>query len=320
MFDIFISMVPSALMIAAPIIIAGLGGFFSERSGVVNIAIEGIMTVGAFVAATVCVLLEADPTFGKYAGWIGVLAGMVAGIIYSSLLAIAAVNLKADQTIAGTALNLLATGLSVYLCQIIFGQQRTQSFTTGISRINKVPILGDIPVIGDMFFNNIYPTIYLAVFLVIVVYIVGYKTAFGLRLRSCGENPHAAASVGINVYKVRWTGVLLSGLFAGIAGGCMVLTSSVQFAYTSIHGTGFIAIAALIFGKWNPWGVLGAGVFFGFSSALGTRASLIPVLNQIPSEFFSCVPYVLTILALVVFSGRSVGPKASGQIYDAGER
>ncbi len=320
MFDIIIGMFPSAMMVAAPIIIAGLGGLFAERSGVVNIALEGIMVVGAFSAATTCYFLESNPVLGSYAGWISILVAMVAGFVYSILLGLAAINMKADQTIAGTALNLLATGLCVFFCQIIFDQQRTLSFSTGISRIKKVPLLGDIPIIGDMLFKDIYPTIYLAIFLVIVVYIFAYKTAFGLRLRACGENPHAAASVGVSVYKMRWIGVLLSGLLAGIAGACLVLTSSVQFTATSIHGTGFIALAALIFGKWSPWGVLGAGVFFGFSSALGTRASLIPVLNQIPSQFFSCIPYVLTILALVVFSGRSVGPKASGQIYDAGER
>ena len=287
MFDIIIGMFPSAMMVAAPIIIAGLGGLFAERSGVVNIALEGIMVVGAFSAATTCYFLESNPVLGSYAGWISILVAMVAGFVYSILLGLAAINMKADQTIAGTALNLLATGLCVFFCQIIFDQQRTLSFSTGISRIKKVPLLGDIPIIGDMLFKDIYPTIYLAIFLVIVVYIFAYKTAFGLRLRACGENPHAAASVGVSVYKMRWIGVLLSGLLAGIAGA---------------------------------WGVLGAGVFFGFSSALGTRASLIPVLNQIPSQFFSCIPYVLTILALVVFSGRSVGPKASGQIYDAGER
>lgn len=318
--DIIVSMFPSAMMIAAPIIIAALGGLFAERSGVINIAIEGIMTVGAFVAATVCVLLESNPSLGAYAGWIGVLAAMIAGCVYSILLAVSAINFKADQTIAGTALNLLSTGLCIFLCQIIFDQQRTQSFSRGISQIKDVPILSDIPIIGDMLFSGIYPTIYVAIILVVFVYFLVYRTAFGLRLRSCGENPHASASAGIDVIRMRWIGVLISGLFAGMAGGMMVLTSSVQFAASSIHGVGFIAIAALIFGKWNPWGVLGAGIFFGFSSALGTRASLIPLLNMIPSEFYSCIPYVLTIVALVVFSGKSVAPKAEGQIYDAGKR
>ena len=318
--DIIIQMFPSAMLVAAPIIIAALGGLFSERSGVVNIAIEGIMTVGAFTAATVCVLLESNPTLGAYSGWIGVGVAIIAGIIYSSLLGLSAINMKADQTIAGTAINMLSIGLCVYLSQIIFHQQRTETFRKGISKIKEVPFLSDIPILGDALFKNIYPTIFIAFFLVLVVYYVVFKTSFGLRLRSCGENPHAAASVGINVYKMRWTGVLLSGAFAGMAGGCMVLTAGIQFASTSIHGVGFIAIAALIFGKWNPWGVLGAGIFFGFSSALGTYASFIPLISNIPGEFFSCIPYVLTVVALVVFSGKSAAPKAEGQIYDAGKR
>ena len=316
--DIIISMCTSGLMIAPPIIIAALGAMFAERSGVINIAMEGIMTVGAFVAATVCVLLE--PSMSSNAAWVGVAAAVVAGVIYSILLAVSAINFRADQTIAGTAVNLLSTGLCVYLCQIIFGQQRTIAFATGISRIQSVPILGDIPIIGDILFKNVYPTFYISIILTIVVWYIAFKTPFGLRLRACGENPHAAASVGVKVIKMRWIGVLISGAFAGLAGAFLVLTTSIQFTANTIHGTGFIAIAALIFGKWNPLGCFGAGLFFGLSQALGTRASLIPILNMIPSDFFNCIPYILTIIVLIITSGRSVAPKAEGQIYDAGQR
>lgn len=317
--SIIISMVPATLMVATPIIIAALGGLFSERSGIVNICIEGIMMVGGFAGATVCVLLESHPTFGPFAGWLGLLAGLVCGVIYSLLLAVSTINFKADHTIAGTAINLLATGITVYLCQIIFGQQRTIAFSKGISKMNEIPLLSDIPVIGEAF-NGIYPTIFIALILVVVTWFIVYKTRFGLRMRSCGENPHAAASMGIDVYKTRYVAVMISGAFAGLAGAIMVLTNGIQYTASSIHGVGFIAIAALIFGKWNPLGTLGAGLFFGFSSALGVYASMIPLLNLIPSEFFSCIPYVLTIIALIIFSGKAVGPKASGQIYDAGKR
>lgn len=318
--SLIISMFPSVLMIAAPIIICALGGLFSERSGIVNIALEGIMMVGGFAGATVCVLLETNPALGPYAGWIGLVAGLVAGALYSILLAVSTINFKADHTIAGTALNLLAGGITIYLCQIIFNQQRTQSFAKGISKVKAVPILSDIPILGDMMFKNIYPTIFLAVILVFIVYFVVFKTPFGLRLRSCGENPQASASMGINVYKMRYAGVILSGCLGGLAGAVMVLTSGVQYTIASIHGVGFISIAALIFGKWNPFGVLGAAIFFGFSSALGVYASMIPVLNKLPSEFFACIPYVFTIIALIVFSGKTVGPKAAGEIYDSGKR
>ncbi len=318
--DIIISMFPSVLLIAGPIIICGLGGIFSERSGIVNIALEGIMLVGAFAGASVCVILEGVPSVAEYAGWIGLIAGLLAGCLYSLLLGVATITFKADHTIAGTALNLLSGGITIYLCQIIFGGQRTESFSTGISRVKEIPILSDIPIIGDMLFTNIYPTIFVAIFLVFVSYFVLFKTPFGLRLRSCGENPQASASMGIDVYKMRYTGVLLSGCLAGLAGAVMVLTESTQFTISSVHGVGFISIAAVIFGKWNPYGVLGAGIFFGFTSALGVYASSIPIINLIPSEFFAVIPYVFTIVALIVFSGKAVGPKASGQIYDAGKR
>lgn len=311
-------MIPSALMVATPIIICALGGMFSERSGVVNIALEGMMTVGAFTGATVCFFLEATE-LRDLAPWIAILLGMVAGCIYSILLGVSAISFKADQTIAGTALNMLSLGITVYFCQILFGQQRTLAFQKGISKVKEVPILSEIPYIGEMF-KGIYPTILIALVLVVIAWYVVFKTPFGLRLRACGENPQAAASMGISVTKMRYTGVLVSGAFAGLAGAIMVLTSSTQFTAGTIHGVGFISVAALIFGKWNPYGVLGAGIFFGFAQTVGAYASMIPFLNLIPSEFFNCIPYVLTVVALVVFSGKSVGPKAAGEIYDSGKR
>lgn len=311
-----IEMFPIALMFATPIVIAALGGLFSERSGVVNIALEGIMMVGAFAAASVTVALE---PVTRAAPWIALVVAVAAGVAFSLIHAVVSINLKADQVISGTALNLLASGLTVYLCQIIFNQQRTRAFSAGIRKV-EVPVLKDIPVLGDMFFDNAYPTVYLAVLLVLLTWFVVYKTPLGLRLRSCGEHPQAAASMGIDVYKMRYLGVLASGALSGLAGGVMVLSQDIQYTVGSVHGTGFIALGALIFGKWNPWGVLGAGAFFGFSQALSLYAKDIPFLSGMPIQFFYLLPYLLTIVALVVFSGRSVGPKASGEIYDAGKR
>ncbi len=313
----FLDMVPIALMFSAPIIIAALGGLFSERSGIVNVALEGIMMVGGFFAATVTVFMEGiNPAM---APWIGMAVGLIAGIIFSILHAIASVNLKADQVVSGTALNILAGGLTVYLAQIIFNQQRTRAFSRGLSTVN-VPGLEKIPLLGKILFQNIYPTFYVALILILLTWFLVYKTRLGLRLRSCGENPQAAASMGIDVYKIRYFGVLMSGAFAGLAGGVMVLTQDIQYTITSIHGTGFIALGSLIFGKWNPWGVLGAGLFFGFSQAVSLYAKDIPFLASFPQEFFYLLPYVLTILALILFSNRSVGPKAAGEIYDPGKR
>lgn len=309
-----------ALMVATPILIAGLGGLFSERSGIVNIALEGMMQVGAFACAGLVYVLEPKFPAGSYMPIIlGLCLGSVVGLILSILHAYASINLKADQTISGTAINLLATGLSLYICQIIFNQQRTPAFTRGITKIS-VPILKDIPVIGKLFFNNVYPTFYLGIILMIVTWFIVFKTPFGLRLRSCGEYPQASASMGINVTKMRYFGVLASGFLAGLAGGVMVMSQDTQFTSATIHGYGFIAIAALIFGKWNPFGLLGASIFFGFAQTLGLYVKDIPFLAVLPAEFFNALPYLLTIVALIVFSGKSVGPKAAGEIYDAGKR
>jgi general nucleoside transport system permease protein len=314
--SILLTMVPIAFVYASPIIIAALGGLFSERSGVVNIALEGIMMVGGFAAASVTVLLE---PVTPAAGYIGLLAGVAAGMVYSLLHAFASVNWKADQVVSGTALNILAGGLTVYLCQIFFNQQRTKAFATGLVKLT-VPGLADVPILGPLFFKNVSPPFYAAIIFVLLSWFVVYKTPFGLRLRACGEHPQAAASMGIKVMRMRYLGVIISGALAGFAGGAMVLTQDIQYTLSSVHGTGFIALGCLIFGKWKPFAVLGAGLFFGFAQASSIYAKDIPLLRAVPLEVFYMLPYVLTAIALVVFSGKSVGPKAAGEIYDEGKR
>ncbi|MEM5948423.1 ABC transporter permease [Spirochaetia bacterium 38H-sp] len=310
--SLFLDMFPIALMFASPIIIAALGGLFSERSGIVNIALEGIMMVGGFTAAALTYFLEPVTSLAPL---LGLTAGAAAGLIFSFLHALASVNLRADQIISGTALNILAGGLTVYLCQIIFKQQRTLAFSEGIKKIT-VPYMENIPLLGPLFFRNNYPTFFLALALVLITWFIMEKTVFGLRLKACGEHPQAAATMGIDVYKMRYAGVLISGALAGLAGSAMVLTQDIQYTVTSIHGTGFIALASLIFGKWRPWTVLGAAFFFGFSQAISLYARDIGFLSLLPLEAFQALPYVLTILALIAFSSRSVGPRAVGQIYD----
>lgn len=315
--DLLYQMIPLALGVATPIIICSLGGLFSERSGVVNIALEGIMLVGAFFGATANIFLEGS--LGSMAPWVAVLVGGIFGLLFSAIHAFAAIHLKADQTISGTALNMLSTGLTVYLCQIIFQAQRTPNFKLSFSKVN-VPILSDLPVIGELFFTNVYPTFFLGLFIVIITWFVVFKTKFGLHLRSCGEYPQASASMGIDVIKMRYIGVLTSGFLGGIAGSIMVLTMDIQFTVSSIHGVGFIAMGCLIFGKWKPFNCLGAGLFFGFSQVLSMFSGQIPFIGGFPSEFFYAIPYLLTIVALVLFARKSVGPKASGEIYDSGKR
>ena len=310
-------LIPLTLASAAPIISTSLGGLFSERSGVVNIGLEGLMMIGAFTSATVTVLIE--PSMGWVSPWIGILAGIVAGGLMSIIHAYVSINLRADQVISGTAINLLAGGITIYLAQIIFNQQRTKAFLYSIKKQN-IPALSDIPVLGKILFSQVHYTSYIVIFIVLIVWYVVYKTPFGLRLRAVGEHPGAADSMGVNVYKMRYIGVILSGMFAGLGGGVMVLTQDIQYTSGTIHGTGFIALAALIFGKWHPFGVLGAGLFFGLSQALGVIAYQIPMLSKLPQEFFYAFPYILTIIALVIFSGKSVGPRAAGKPYEKGER
>ncbi len=309
------------LIYATPILIASLGGLLSERSGVVNIALEGLMMIGGFIGATATVLLEPYfPGFWAiFVPWVGMLLGMLFGALFSLIHAYVSVNLKADQVISGTAINLLAGGITIYFAQIIFKQQRTATFQRGFVK-DSIPFLKDIPIIGPIFFDNMFYTVYLGLALVIVVWFLVYKTPFGMRLRATGENPHAVASTGISVFKMRYWGVVLSGAFAGMAGAIMVLTLDTQYTIISIHGTGFIALAALIFGKWRPFGVLGASLFFAFSQVFAIFANNIEWLAAMPLELFKALPYIFTVIALIVFSGKSVGPKAAGEIYDVGKR
>lgn len=320
--DLFYSIAQSTLVFSTPIIIAALGGLMSERSGIVNIALEGIMMIGAFAAATAVYFLE---PYTGFAPWISIFIGLLAGMLVSVIHAFLSINLSADQVISGTAINIFAGGITVYLAGIIFNQQRTEAFRTGFIR-TTVPGLSSIPIIGDIFFTRIYTTIYIAFVLVVAVWYLLYKTSFGLRFRATGENPHAVDSLGINVYRMRYIGVLASGALGGLAGGIMVLTQNTQYTITSIHGTGFIALAALIFGKWRPIGVLLASLFFGFAQILSLYSNSIAnklnlqILSKLPNEFYLTIPYVLTIIALVLFSKQSVGPKAAGEIYDKGKR
>ncbi len=325
--DTLTSMLTLTLIFSSPIIITSLGGLFSERSGVVNIALEGLMMIGGFTAAAVVVFLEAVPGFSIEIGetvyytapWVAILLGSLAGGVFALLHAYLSINLMGDQIISGTAINILAGGITVFMAQVIFSQQRTRIFQRGFVKATYKG-LSDIPLVGDIFFTNIYPTVFLALFLVLLSWYVLYKLPFGLRLRATGEHPQAVDSLGVSVYKMRYMGVVLSGLFAGLGGGVMVLTQDTQYTIISIGGTGFIALAALIFGKWKPLGLLGASLFFGFSKILSFYSGSIPLLNKFPGEFFYTFPYILTILALVAFSNSAVGPKALGQPYDKGRR
>lgn len=298
----FLDLIGPTLMYSTPVILAALGGLFSERSGIVNIALEGIMLVGAFSGATAHIFI------GNGNPWLSILVGAVAGALFSIVHAIASVTFKADQVISGTALNILSGGITVYLTRMIFDKNNSDPFGTAFREV-------DVPLIG-----RTYPTFFLAVILVIVSFVVLNYTRFGLRLRSCGEYPQASDSAGINVYLYRYIAVIISGALAGLGGAVLVLTQNTEFSVGVIHGMGFIALAALIFGKWDARWLFLTSLFFGFTTILQLYAKDFKLLEDLRLQVFQMIPYVATIIALIVTSGKSVGPKAAGEIYDKGKR
>jgi len=290
-------MIPSTLMIVAPILIASIGGMICERAGVVNIALEGLMSIGAMTAAIMHVLLETKIGFSIP---LALFCASLAGGIFSLIHAFASVTLKADQIISGTGINLLSNGLTIFICQLVFRMDRSMNYRMGM----------------QSGFFGIYPTIWIALFLLAVTWFILYKRPEGLRLRAAGENPQALAASGANVIRIRYIAIIISGLLAGLAGACIVLTQDIQFTVNTINGKGFIALAAVSFGRWLPLGVLGASFLFGLSSSFAVNVFNIRSLDFLPSEVFNILPYLITILTLVIFSGKDYAPRAVGEPYD----
>lgn len=305
--------VSSSLVYSAPLIFTALGGTFSERSGVVNVGLEGIMTIGAFSAAVFN--LGTVHIFGDATPWIAMLFGGLVGVVFSLIHAVATINLRADHIVSGTVINLMAPGLTVFLTKQLFdGKGQTEIIRQRFGKFS-FPILKDIPILGDIFFKNTSAPAYVAILVAFLAYFIIFKTKFGLRLRSVGENPQAADTLGVNVYAMKYAGVLISGFLGGIGGAIVVQAISGQFSVSTIAGQGFISMAAMIFGKWNPIGVMGAAIFFGLSQSLAIIGKQIPFLAALPEVYLQAAPYVLTIIVLVVFIGKSQGPKASGKTY-----
>lgn len=308
---------PYAIVFTIPLLMTALGGLFSERSGVVNIGLEGLMIMGAFASALTIHLLQDVWTNNELVLWAGILAAMVAGTLFSLLHAVASINLSANQIISGTAINMIAMALTVFLARNITG-----SGNIGIRMGFKpfdVPVLSQIPIIGDLFFTRTYMTTWVFLLVLLVSSFVLYKTRFGLRLRSCGEFPQAAEAAGVNVRGIRYSGVLLSGAFSGIGGALILVTYAGEFT-GSVSGLGFLALASLIFGQWKPFGILGATLFFGFASTIANVSQVIPELAVIPPILLKILPYVATLIALVLFSKSSQAPKAAGEPFDSGKR
>lgn len=309
--------VPATLVYAAPLILTALGGVFSERSGVVNIGLEGLMVVGAF-SSIIFNLFFAD-TFGALTPWLGLLVGMAIGGLFSLIHAVATITFRADQTVSGVAINMLALGATLFVVKLIYGKAQTDKITEPFYK-GDIPLLSDIPIIGDIFFKDVYYTSILALALAVVAWFVLFKMPFGLRLRAVGEHPMAADTMGIKVYRMRYIGVFISGLFGGLGGAVYASTIALDFSHATITGQGFIALAALVFGKWHPFGAMGAALFFGFAQSLSIIGSLLPLFQDIPNVYMLMAPYVLTILALTGFIGRADAPKALGTPYLKGKR
>ncbi len=299
------------LIWSTPLILAALGGMFSERSGVVNIGLEGLMVVGAFTAATVSIFTE-NP-------FIGIIAAAIVGVIFALPHAAASVSFKADQVVSGVALNFLAVGFAIFMVKILFGgSAETTTIPNPLAKID-IPVLAELDYVGGAFFSS-YPTTYIAIVIVIVSYFVLFKTPFGLRLRSVGEHPHAADTMGINVTRMRYYGVMISGALAGLGGAALVLTTTTNFSHTTVAGQGFMALAALIFGKWHPIGAMGAAIFFGLAQTLSATGQVLGLTQYVHVDILRALPYILTILALAGFVGRANAPTSLGKPYERNER
>lgn len=297
----------SALVLAVPIILGAMAGVMSERVGVVNIAIEGQLLTGAFVASVVSTLTENQ--------FIGIFAAMITAALFSAVLAVFAVRFLAQQIIVGVVLNVLAIGITNFLYQQWVTEDESATNSPGTLPIIHIPFLGDIPILGPVFFQNRI-TVFLAIGIVIVLWFVLFKTRLGLRARAVGENPLAADTVGINVSRTRFWWVTLGGLLAGLGGAALTIGSSGSFGREMSGGLGFIALAVVILGRWHPGYATAAALLFGFSIILRVWAN--QVSPGIPTNFITMVPYLVTLIAVVGFVGRTRPPAADGIPYVKG--
>ena len=311
-------LIQQTMYFSIPLLIVALGGMFSERGGVVNIALEGIMILGGFTSILfINIVQEFIP--GQPVLLLAILVAAITGVVVALPHAYASISMKADQVISGTAINMFAPAIAIYITRMIRTVQQIPFINQ--FRIEKVPLLGDIPVLGPLLFQNTYITTYIGFLILAAAWLVMYKTPFGLRLRACGEHPQAADSVGVKVYGMRYAGTLISGALAGIGGLVFIIPTSTQFN-ASVAGYGFLALAVLIFGQWKPLRILFAAFFFGLMQTIASAYSGIPFLSalDIPGNFYKMIPNVATLVVLAFTSRKSMAPKAAGIPYDKGSR
>ncbi|MDN5331788.1 MAG: ral nucleoside transport system permease protein [Tepidanaerobacteraceae bacterium] len=300
----FGELLASSLRMAVPILLTALGAVFTERAGVVNIGLEGMMIVGSFWGALGAYY---------YGPYFGLLLAMAAGMFMALIHAINTVTFRVDQVVSGVAINILAYGSTRFLSLAIFNMATTSPHVSGLPKIN-IPVLSGIEFLKPLV-TDVSPVIILALVLVPISSFVINRTVFGLRLRSVGENPLAADTLGINVFKMKYAGVLLSGILSGLSGAYLALEHTGMYVEGMTQGEGFIALAAMIFGNWEPKGALWASLLFGFSEALSFR---VVEGGVVPYQFIKMIPYVLTLLVLTGVVKKSTGPAASGVPYERG--
>ena len=339
--------IQQTLLYAVPLMIVALAGVFAERSGIINLALEGIMIFGAFIGVLFIRSVQGMPIFVnafRSGNWVtlqglqmlAMVVSAILGALFSLLLSFASINLKADQTIGGTALNLMAPALVLFLIRIL-ANQNTLMMATGDAAswfmLKKstfgIPKNQDIGFLGETFLNKVYLATYICIIIFVVLSIMLYKTKFGLRLRSCGENPQAADSLGINVYKMRYAGTTISGALAGMGGFVYSLTTANCTSNGDVAGFGFLALAVMIFGNWKPGNIAAASLLFGLFKCIAAAYSSIDINGDgmyllaelgISSHIYRMLPYIVTLTVLSFTSKKSRAPKAEGIPYDKGSR
>ena len=346
-------LIQQTLLYAVPLMIVALAGVFAERSGIINLALEGIMIFGAFVGVLFVNSMQNLNVFlnaARMGSWLtlqglellAMLVAAIMGAVFSLLLSFASINLKADQTIGGTALNLMAPALVLFFVRILANQNTLQMFKGdsagwfmlkeslfgfGVGRgVNKTPSMGFF---GQVFVNKVYPMTYVCILIFIVLAIILYKTKFGLRLRACGENPQAADSLGINVFKMRYAGVGISGALAGMGGFVYAMTTANCTSNGDVAGFGFLALAVMIFGNWKPGNIAGAALLFGLFKCIAASYTSLDINGDgvywlkeigVSAHAYRLLPYVITLVVLAFTSKSSRAPKAEGIPYDKSTR
>lgn len=332
-----IFLIQKTLIFAIPLLIVALAGMFAERSGIINIALDGIMIFGAFIGAVFALNVRKNAWFVDHNQITFLLAMLIAslsGAIFSLLLSFSAIKLKADQTIGGTALNLLAPAISLFLIKVFTGQDmlemKTMKNSAGeVKDFGFVLLNDDLGPVGSVLFDKAYISTFIVIALFIILSIFMYKTKTGLRLRACGEHPQAADSVGISVTKMRYLGTTISGALGGLGGYIYIATVANGTATGAVAGMGFLAIAIMIFGNWKPVGIALGALLFGFLKCLGVVYSNLDINGDgvyaltklnLPMYFYNMVPYVVVLIVLAFSAGKSRAPKAEGIPYDKGQR